>query len=217
MIPFYSHHDQLKKILTQIVTQPAWHGKWLNTLSYLENCGARQIAAYEHPTQVKEDILKHAAEEFRHAYYLKCQIPKVCAISLNHYSKKYLLGGTASLHYLKNLNVQTSRYLLKTLGLCHTTMKEIAYVLVTYAIEVRATELYNLYHNILCQIDTKVRVKSIILEEKEHLDEMTGLIHQWSNGFNYAKQICLFETQLCQKWLNAIEQEIQHNPKFSLA
>ena len=52
------------------------HAKWLNTLSFLENCGARKIAACEHPTLVKEEMLKHAAEEFRHAHHLKRQIDK---------------------------------------------------------------------------------------------------------------------------------------------
>ena len=45
--------DQIESILNRIVASNELHAKWLNTLSYLENCGARKIAACEHPTLVK--------------------------------------------------------------------------------------------------------------------------------------------------------------------
>jgi hypothetical protein len=42
----------------------------------MENAGARKISKCEHPTLVTQIQLKHAAEEHRHAYYLKKQIGK---------------------------------------------------------------------------------------------------------------------------------------------
>src|ERR1700761_5876810 len=115
MTSFTSNSYQLEQLLTTIVASNELHAKWLNTLSFLENCGARKIAACEHPTQVKEEMLKHAAEEFRHAYYLKRQIEKISATGFHDYDIYALLGGTATLHYLAFLDIQASRY-LKDIG-----------------------------------------------------------------------------------------------------
>ena len=80
-----------EQLLTTIVVSDELHAKWLNTLSFLENCGARKIAACEHPTLVKEEMLKHAAEEFRHAHHLKRQIKKVSSYRMETYSLSSLL------------------------------------------------------------------------------------------------------------------------------
>ncbi|RYG18235.1 MAG: hypothetical protein EOO07_09405, partial [Chitinophagaceae bacterium] len=60
---------QLATLLLNIVNDTPSHAKWLNTLSFMENAGARKISAAEHKEEVTLLILKHAAEEHRHAYY----------------------------------------------------------------------------------------------------------------------------------------------------
>ncbi|MBA3722268.1 MAG: hypothetical protein H0W88_07695 [Parachlamydiaceae bacterium] len=180
------------------------HAKWLNTLSYLENCGARKIAACEHPTLVKEEMLKHASEEFRHAFHLKKQIERIPSLSLDDYSIHNLLGDYASLHYLHALDIKTCRYLSEEVKLQKNKVKETAYLLVTYAIELRADELYRIYDEVLKTANTKVTVKSILLEEKEHLNEMILGISLLENGQLYAEEVCLIEGGLCRKWLNSI-------------
>lgn len=193
----------LKPLLTHIVNSPPLHAKWLNTLSFLENCGARKIAACEHPTLVKEEMLKHAAEEFRHAHHLKRQIERVSSDSLNTYALSYMLGETATLHYLIALDVKASRY-LKTLGLSKSSIKEAAYLLVTYAIELRAEELYPIYDEVLRKAGSRVAVKSILLEEKEHLREMKEGLEKLPSGFVHAEHICAIESELCQAWLEGV-------------
>src|ERR1051325_9720393 len=89
-----SSPSNIKSLLKTIVASDALHAKRLNTLSYLENCGARKIAACEHPTLVKEEMLKHAAEEFRHAHHLKRQIERVSSNSMDTYSISIVLGGS---------------------------------------------------------------------------------------------------------------------------
>ena len=137
MTSFISNAYQIEPLLTTIVASNELHAKWLNTLSFLENCGARKIAACEHPTLVKEEMLKHATEEFRHAHHLKRQIERVSFSQMDTYSLSFMLGRTATLHYLAALDLRASRY-LKTLGLSKHSIKEAAYLLVTYAIELRA-------------------------------------------------------------------------------
>ena len=207
MTTFHSYKSELEQILPKIVSCPKLHAKWLNTLSYLENCGAKKIAACQHPTLVKEEMLKHASEEFRHAHYLKRQIERI-GDSCEDYSLSQILGGTATLQYLSALDLKTSRFLSEIAGLPKSSVKEVAYLLVTFAIELRAEELYPLYDEHLRKVKSKVAVKSILLEEKEHLEEMRKGISHLSFGAAYANQICSFETELCKKWIEAVAKEI---------
>lgn len=203
MKTFISFADPIRQLLTKIVDSYELHAKWLNTLSYLENCGARKIAACEHPTLVKEEMLKHAAEEFRHAHHLKRQIARVLSHPMDTYSLSYILGGTATLHYLTALDIKASRY-LRSAGLSKNSIKEASYLLVTYAIELRAEELYPIYDEVLRKASSRVAVKSILLEEKEHLKEMTEGLQLLPSGFIHAAQICSIESNLCQAWLDAV-------------
>lgn len=204
MNSFISYAKPIENLLTTLVDCDALHAKWLNTLSFLENCGARKIAACEHPTLVKEEMLKHAAEEFRHAHHLKRQIERVSVHKMDTYAPSFLLGGTATLHYLTALDVQTSRY-LKAQRLSMHAMKEAAYLLVTYAIELRADELYPIYDKVLRKSASRVAVKSILLEEKEHLEEMKEGLNQLPSGFIHAAHVSSIESALCKKWLASVE------------
>ena len=210
---FISFAVPLRQLLHAIVNVHDLHVKWLNTLSYLENCGARKIANCEHPTRVKKEMLKHAAEEFRHAHYLKKQISRVSELEVEDYSLKYLLGGIASLHYLNKLDLLSSRYLYKNLSLPKQVVKEVSYLFVTYAIELRAAELYPIYDVALREASSKVKVKSILLEEEEHLREMEEGMQKILCGVHYARHICSIEANLCQNWLNAVAQEVSVGKK----
>ncbi len=192
-------------MLTSIVACPKLHAKWLNTLSYLENCGARKIASCEHPTLVREEMLKHAAEEFRHAHYLKKQIQRISR-PIETYALPTLLGGIATLHYLNSLDLKTCRY-LRSQGLMS---KAFVYLLVTYAIELRAEMLYPLYHEVLRSARSPITVKSILLEEEEHLKEMREGLHNIPFGFHHAEQICAIEKTLFDNWLTALAPCLRH-------
>lgn len=207
MNSFRSYSYQIEQLLTTIVASADLHAKWLNTLSFLENCGARKIAACEHPTLVKEEMLKHAAEEFRHAHYLKRQIERVSLKPMDTYSLSFMLGGAATLHYLTSLDLKASRY-LKGLGFSKQATKEAAYLLVTYAIELRAEELYPIYDTVLRRAGSRVTVKSIVLEEKEHLDEMKEGLKQLLSGFAHAEHVCAIESNLCRNWLDGIAKSV---------
>lgn len=201
---FFSFEDDWRQLLNHFVNDSELHAKWLNTLSYLENCGARKIAACEHPTKVKEEILKHAAEEFRHAHYLKSQITRVTDKKLENFSDMNMLGGFATLHYLQALDIFTCQYLKKRVKMGPEEVREAAYILVTYAIELRASELYPIYHDILKQSGSKVTVKSILLEEEEHLADMQKELRMIKDGEQLLEIVCEYESELCHKWIKAL-------------
>lgn len=198
----------MKEMLDKIISSDDLHAKWLNTLSYLENCGARKIAACEHATLVKEEMLKHAAEEFRHAHYLKSQIERLSVGTLQDYSLGTMLGGLSTLRYLDGLDLQTCKYLSREAGMSRHAVREAAYTLVTYAIELRAGVLYPLYEEMLRKHRSKVMVKSIVLEEQEHLDEMRHQLSEMEYGMAHAQRVCRLEEELSIGWLEAVSREV---------
>ncbi|WP_292011002.1 hypothetical protein [Chryseobacterium sp.] len=198
------------KLLNYIVQNDIQHAKWLNTLSFMENAGARKISACEHPVLVNQIQLKHAAEEHRHAYYLKKQISKLDPSLCQTYQSKELLAPRATRQYLHRLDIETCRYLRNHLNLTKEELKYAAYLFVTYAIEVRADDLYPVYQHILTKNNHKVMVKSIILEEEGHLEEMTAQLNEFSDHWkSHAEQVQKIEEKLHQEWISSITQEIQ--------
>lgn len=198
----------MKEALLTIVGNDRLHAKWLNTLSYLENTGARKISACEndHTTDIVQ--LKHAAEEHRHAYYLKKQITKLEAGTLAHYENKDLLAPVFTKQYLQRLDLACSRYLGERYHISGNKLKYAAYLFVTYAIEVRADELYPVYQEVLTALQSKVMVKSIILEEEGHLEEMTHMLQLFDADWNDpAKAILEIEKELFNNWFSAVAAE----------
>jgi len=199
----------LQQLLSQIISHNASHARFLNTLSFMENAGARKISASEHPETVSLMILKHAAEEHRHAYYLKKQLDKIGLGICTTYARETLLAPAESCSYLNMLDVLTSRYLKKEMGLTGPDLRFAAYLFVTYAIELRADELYPLYQLELSKIQHKVTVKSIILEEAGHLEEMILQLEDFSADWqSHAAVIIDIEHRLFTKWIAAMQQAI---------
>lgn len=196
-------------LLQKIVQQNEMHAKWLNTLSFMENAGARKISACEHPTKVSLIQLKHAAEEHRHAYYLKKQILKISPEVCKTYKNNELLASIATRQYLHSLDIKACKYLQQNFNLNKEDLKYAAYLFVTYAIEVRADELYPIYQDILTKVSSKIIVKSIILEEEGHLEEMINQLEEFSEDWKvHAEVILTIEKDLYEQWVNAISKEV---------
>lgn len=203
--------ELLKTVVEKIVVIDDLHAKWLNSLSMMENTGARKISKYEHPVFTNIIVLKHAAEEARHAYYLKKQIDKLAKDACPDYSYPYLLAPIESYHYLNMLDVEACRYLKNKLGLEGRALKHGAYLLVTYSIEVRADMLYGIYQDALTRHRSKVNVKSIIVEEEGHLEEMQRMLITFHSDWEkLAADMCEVENRLFETWVNAISKILQN-------
>ena len=201
---------ELNTILPQIIADNHLHARWLNTLSLMENTGARKISASEDPVTVTYIILKHAAEEHRHAFYLKKQIEKTGKALCPTYSTEYLVAPADSKYYLHQLDIDVCRYLKKGIALSVKELRFAAYLLVTYAIEVRADELYPVYQDALENAGSKVNVKSIILEEEGHLEEMMSQLKKFSPDWTlHAEKAVEIESRLFSDWVSALCEEIK--------
>ncbi len=198
--------QNLEAIFSTIISNTTTHAKFLNTLSYMENVGARKISKFEPKIDVGLMVLKHAAEEHRHAFYLKKQITKLVEGGFETYQDEFLLSPKSSKFYLDLLDVKVCQYVQKKLGLTGAEVKWAAYLLVTYAIEVRADELYPIYQKMLTAQQSKVQVKSIILEEEGHLEEMIKQLKAFSPDWEiHAQKAIEFEQGLFKDWILSIE------------
>lgn len=198
-----------EQVMQSVTADHLLHARWLNTLSMMENTGARKIARNEHPVHTTLTILKHAAEEARHAYYLKKQIGKLGTGLCPDYSQEFLLAPMSSYLYLHRLDADVCRMLKKQWQFSADEIRQGAYLLVTYAIEVRADVLYGIYQEQLDKTDSKVNVKSIILEEDGHLEEMTSMLQQFHEKWEVlAADACLIEEALFQNWVEDIIKEV---------
>jgi rubrerythrin len=210
----YNQYDQKKimkltNLLSYIISDNELHARWLNTLSLMENTGARKISASEDQLTVTYIILKHAAEEHRHAFYLKKQLEKTGENLCPTYAPEYLLAPSFSRYYLNQLDIRVCRYLKNEMRLAGKDLRFAAYLLVTYAIEVRADELYPVYQDALENAGSKVNVKSIILEEEGHLEEMISQLKKFSPDWEFhAQKAVEFESGLFLDWVDALAIEL---------
>jgi len=201
--------QKFKSLVYKILSDLNLHARWLNSLSFMENAGARKISKYEDPIRTNIIVLKHAAEEARHAYYLKKQIEKLVPAGYPDYSHQYLLAPRTSTQYLYRLDIAACRYLKTNLGLVGRNLHHGAYLLVTYAIELRADGLYGVYQDALTACRSKVNVKSIIAEEEGHLEEMTKMLQDFHPQWEaIAADIVQIEQELFYNWIGEIAQSL---------
>lgn len=198
---------EIKKLLHKIVPDQSLHLRWLLTLSFMENAGARKISACEDPLRVSLTQLKHAAEEHRHAYYLR---KLTFRLGPEAEQETRLLAPVATRQYLHRLDTYCSRYLKNELSLSGQALQFASYLLVTCAIELRADALYPVYQEVLRQNRSKVTVGSIIAEEEGHLEEMLSLLQNFRPDWQeHADQLIAEETRLFQHWLQELVLEIE--------
>ena len=205
---FETHCPKLASILPPLIADDAKHALLLNSLSMMESIGARKIAAYVDPIHVDQITLQHAAEEMRHAYYLKRQILKL-GQDLPDYSHEHTLAPRASYRYLHRLDWACSRH-LKDLGYTGRALKHGCYLFVTYLIEVRAMKLYHTYQNALTQAGSRVHVRSIIKEEEGHLSNMMAQLETFTPEWHvHAQTLLTIEHTLFDGWISAVSRTIQ--------
>jgi rubrerythrin len=178
----------------------------------MENAGAKKISASEHKENVSLIILKHAAEEHRHAYYLKKQLDKLEGGLCRTYTNDELLTPNHTKFYLNALDVAVCRYLKQHFNLSGYELKFGAYLFVTYAIEVRADELYPVYQEVLTNTGSRVTVKSIILEEEGHLEEMLNQLKTFSADWEkHAEIVIKIEQEMFEEWMGNLKNAIMRS------
>ncbi len=128
-------------------------------------------------------------------------------MNLRYYSPDELLGGYSSLFYLSKLNLKISRF-LKTKQISYKDYKIYSYLLVTYAIEVRALEIYQLYQNLIKEHQMPFSISNVIREEKHHLKEIQADLNKSPARF-FIKETLAIESDLFTAFYSGICESVQ--------
>ena len=199
-------NEDMSMILYSIVKRPELHHQWLYTLSYLENCGARKIKQMEGSLFSNLMILKHGAEEARHAYFFRRQILK---LKRNPDEKLPLLGGIRAKNYLNLLDVKISKVCKQILGLEKEALKWASYLLTTFTVEVRAGWLFEAYQELLDKKELNINLATVLKEEENHLQEMVEEIEKMEK-LHQLLPLCLeIEGELFFNLFESIKKDLQ--------
>lgn len=197
----------MKELLERIVSDPNIHQNWLYTIGYLENTGAKKIIHFQnfkHPTL---EILKHAHEETRHAFFFRKQI---ASLGGNPDLKRNPLGGLKAKNFLNQLDVKIMKCLKHELNIKKNDLIFYSYLLTTYAIEVRADKIFGLYEKVLRSTNSPITLTSIIKEEANHLFEIEKEINKIDFLAPFKEISCHMENTLFNSFIFEVEKEIDN-------
>ncbi len=152
--------------LAYFCAEPTAHVRFLNMLSLMEHIGSRKIMTSQTRGTLGANVLKHLAEEARHAFFFKRQAEKVARRPLDYAATNTMAVGAAKM-YLGRLDAGINRVLGAV------SQPEVPYLYASMIIEVRAVWGYGLYQAVLSEERSGLSLKSLMAEEELHLPQMT--------------------------------------------
>jgi len=160
---------QLETLVMKIVADARLHARWLNTFSFMEYIGFRKIVKSQLAEQMTAQILSHAMEEGRHALGLKKLAMKLGGSDFDSYAPETMICPEAAETYIQTLDKTCEAQFL---ALPDTERTSLTYLYVTWLIEKRALEVYNIYKALLPQKDIVTKLEGLLMEEGRHLQDV---------------------------------------------
>lgn len=154
------------QFLSRTTADPDLHMRFLNLLSLLEHMGSRKIMLSQMKGILTQDILKHLAEETRHAFFFKREAEKLAGRPLEGYPEADTMCAPAGRFYFGRLDSGLTQPLP---GSVH---RETGYLWVSLIVELRAIWVYRRYQKALLDAGLPLSIKGIIAEEDRHLEDM---------------------------------------------
>lgn len=188
---------RVRRLLHDICGNPAVHARFLNTLSLLEHAGSRKIMlSQSRPgASLDHETLKHLAEETRHAYFFRRAAEAVARRKLD-YSENDLLAGAHARLYMGRLDAFITR----------SVRGPLAYLYMTLVVELRATWFYNLYQDVLKELEQPINLKGLLAEEKRHLEGISMQLSALGEDINVSLPLLKsFEESKYAALLGALE------------
>ena len=200
--------SRMEAVLNRLIADPPQHARWLNTVALLEYTGARKMLKSQASQRMSEMILKHAAEESRHAYFFKRAALRIDPSLGREFTAQSLLCGDAAKAYFYHLDHGVCARLEQG-GLRGDDLSYASYLYVTTLIEERADWLYPAYHKLLREAKLPVSLAGIIAEEEGHLLEMERELASVDPGWSERlKTLRGFESELFERFLTALCAEV---------
>lgn len=157
---------RFRAFLSRIIQNDETHGKFLNTLSLLEHIGSRKIMLSHIHRSPNAEVLKHMAEEARHAYFFSHKAEALLKKPLADYSPDTTLAPAAAKVYFAKLDSHIEHTITAP------QKNDACYLWVSLMIELRAFWAYGLYQELLAKEQKTLSLKGLIAEENLHLAEM---------------------------------------------
>ncbi len=177
------------------------HAKFLNMLSMLEHMGSRKIMVSQmhKGDTMTEDMLKHLAEEARHAYFFKRQAERAAGRPLDGWVEDNTTARVPALMYFGRMDAGITKRLVAENAKSDMFTHD-PYYWVSLIIELRACWLYAIYQEALEGSTYQLSLKSLIAEEDGHLAEM---FEACGSNLKLLRELSAYETSLfVNLWAN---------------
>ena len=193
-------NEKLPLILEMITSRRELHGRWLNTLSFLEYIGTRKILKSLPADILDETLLSHISEEAFHSLFFKRLARK---ITLKNYSfrEEELLIPKESERYFQNLD--------KRSGEVSNANEMLSYFYTTWIVETRAVAVYSLYNRILKAKQFPFTLNPILKDEEKHLIQVKDSIEEMDPRHqSHFRELVEFEEEEFTRFLQYLEREV---------
>ena len=199
--------NELDLIVSKIIRQPGLHSRWLNTLSFLEYIGFRKIVKSQLACQLDFETLGHAVEEGRHALRLKKLAVRVGGSQVETYSEEAMLCGASAENYFQSLD--RTCFNLLTGPDASENQTRLTYLYVTWLVEMRALQVYELYQRQLFAQGQALSLEGLLAEEKEHLAAVESELRASDPNFDgRARELKILEEALFQGFIRVLSLEL---------
>ena len=192
---------RLEDLVGAIVADPALHARWLNTFSYLEYVGFRKIVKSQRAEVLTAAILGHACEEGRHALGLKKLAIKLGGAQFDSYAPEALLCGEEAEAYFQDLDKACDEAFADR---SEEERAKLTYCYVTWLVERRALEVYQVYKRALGESEIARKLGSLLAEETKHLADVEAVLHMGDPEYSTrSKEFEAVEAALYQNFIGA--------------
>jgi hypothetical protein len=188
-----------RDFLTATVADAGRHARFLNMLSMLEHMGSRKIMLSQMKGVLTQDILKHLAEETRHAFFFKREAEKMSGAPIEGYPDDRTMCAAPGRLYFGRLDAGL------TADIGAEAHAETGYLWVSMVVELRAIWVYRLYQEALAAAGHMLSLRGVIAEEDRHLIDMVDRLDQIGHDTSaHLPGACNLEKRLFEKLLTAL-------------
>lgn len=191
-----------ENFLVHLCDDAGRHSRFLNMLSLLEHMGGRKIMLSQTHAPLGLDVLKHIAEETRHAFFFKRQAEKLSGTELKGFDAATTLSPAAAKMYFGRLDAHISQVAASE------RHRHATYLWVSLIVELRACWAYRIYQSVLKKAFPELTLKGLLAEEDRHLGEMHRALEDIGEA-SVEKLVAFsaFETELFGKLFAAIKRD----------
>ena len=158
--------EPFQEFLGSTICNAGEHARFLNMLSLLEHIGSRKIMLSQMHGTLTHEILKHLAEETRHAAFFKREAERLAGVAMDGYADDETSCAAAARGYFGRLDSELSAKLPAAVH------REAPYLWVSLIVELRAVWVYSRYQKALARVGFPLSLTGVLADEDRHLSAL---------------------------------------------